>query len=414
MPVADRFAWFKALRLLERKLKRLIEFIAFGLFDTLALVGCKRQRGLNSVAVVHLELLGDYVLWVPYGQTMVQHVQQRGKSAILVLNAGVLPLARRHFPNCELIGVDRAAFLRNLSYRAHILRRLPKLSVEVVYHDTYPRDAIIEDACVRALAAPAWGFDAVFPDRPMLDRWWHRRLYTHLLPPMPGVHQNMRHRAFLRAIGVEDPTLQPVTDFAAGLDAPIQAPYFSVAPGASRGSRAWPVAWFAEIVRRILDARPDWHCLVLGTPAEQHLGEVIARTCGERVINLAGETDLLGLVATVSHASLVIGNDSAACHLATACGVPAVAIVGGGHYGRCFPYDPEEAPVLRLPTVVSEKMACFGCDWICQYQAESDNPYPCIAAITSESVWTAVQHLLTSQSAEFGGQRPGANPAKAQ
>lgn len=414
MPAADHFSWPGTLRLLGRKTKRLIEFIAFGLFDTLVLWGCKRQHGRNAVAVVHLELLGDYVLWAPYGQTMVRHFHQRGESVILVLNAGVLPLAGRHFPYCELVGVDRAVFLRNLSYRTDILRRLRKLGVEAVYHDTYPRDAIIEDACVRALAAPAWGFDAVFADRPALDRWRHRRLYTHLLPPMPGVHQSVRHRAFLRALGVEERVLQPVTDFAVGLDAPIKGPYFSVAPGASRGSRAWPVAWFAEIVQRILDARPDWHCLVLGTPAEQHLGEVIARTCGERVTNLAGETDLLGLGATVSHASLVIGNDSAVCHLAAACGVPAVTVVGGGHYGRCFPYDPEEAPVRRLPTVVSTKMECFGCDWMCRYQAESNAPYPCIAAITPESVWAAVQSVLTVQPAAHGVQSPDASPAKAQ
>lgn len=413
MFAADWPALRRALRLLGRKTKRLIEFFAFGLFDALTLCRCKRRSGANTVAVVHLELLGDYVLWLPYGRALARHFFQNDKRVILVLNAAVLPLAQRHFPDCELIDIDRATFLHNFSYRAQKLCQLRQLGVEGTYHDSYPRDAIIEDACVRALGAPAWGFDAVFADRPGLDRWWHRRLYAHLLPAMPGVHQGVRHRAFLQALGVESEAIRPMTDFAAGTSAPLDRPYFVVAPGASRRSRAWPVASFAEVVGRILSARPEWRCVVVGTQAERHLGETIARTCGERVVNLAGNTDLMGLVAAVAHARLVMGNDSAVCHLAAACGVPAVVIVGGGHYGRCFPYDPHEAPVGRLPTVVSAKMDCFGCDWICRYQAEGDDPYPCIAAISPENVWAAVENLLANEAVIGSGEKPDASPARA-
>lgn len=414
MFAADSISVRRTLRLFWRKTKRLIEFFAFGLFDTLTLWRCKWQPGANAVAILHIRLLGDYVLWLPYGQALTRHLFEDDKRVILVLNAAVLSLAQRHFPDCELIGIDREAFLRNFSYRAQKLRHLRQLGVEVTYHDFYPRDAIIEDACVRALGAPAWGFDAVFADRPGLDRWWHRQLYAHLLPAMPGVHQSVRHRAFLQAIGIEPAAIRPTTDFAAGLDAPLDGPYFVVAPGASRGYRTWPVAGFTEIIVRILSARPEWRCVVVGTQADRHLGETIARTCGERVVNLAGNTDLMGLVAAVAHARLVMGNDSAVCHLAAACGVPAVVIVGGGHYGRCFPYDPHEAPVGRLPTVVSAKMDCFGCDWICRYQAEGDDPYPCIAAISPENVWAAVENLLANEAVIGSGEKPDASPAKAQ
>lgn len=412
MPAADRPALHRALRLLVLKTKRFIEFFGFGLFDTLALLGWQRQPDLNAVAVVYCRLLGDYALWLPYGQTMARYLLQNGKRVILVINSAVLPLAARHFPSCELIDVDRVAFVRNVSYRVNTLRRLRQLGAGVTYLDFYPRDAIVEDACVRALGARAWGFDAVSADRPALDRWWHRRLYAHLLPPVPNVHQSVRHRAFLHAIGVTAEAIHPAAAFASGLDAPLDGPYFVVAPGASQGYRAWPLAGFAEVVLRLLSARPDWRCLVVGTPAERQLGETIAHTCGERAVNLAGKTDLLGLVATVAHARLVIGNDSAVCHLAAACSIPAVTIVGGGHYGRCFPYDPAEAPVGRLPIVVSEAMDCFGCDWICRYQGKSSKPYPCIASIAPHKVWAAVEDFLKAEAAANGAQRPGANPAR--
>ncbi len=412
MPGADRPALLRVSRLLMRKAKRLVEFVVYGLFDGLALIGCTRQADARTIAIVHLELLGDYVLWLPYGRAMARHFQRRHHRVVLVLNAAVLPLAKRHFSDCELIGIDRAAFVRNLAIRMQALRRMRQLGAGVTYHATYPRDGIVEDAAVRALGAPAWGFDATFADRPRLDQWMSRRFYIRLLPPMPGGHQSGRHQAFLHAIGIAEGTIEPSADFAAGLPVPDSRPYFVIAPGASRSERCWPIQHFVAAVRQILAACPGWQCVVIGTRGERGLGEVIAEALGLRVINLTGETDIIGMVAWIAHARLVIGNDSAACHIAGVCGVRSVAIVGGGHYGRCFPYDPDEARIQVLPVTVSEMMECFGCDWICRYRVEKKSPYPCIATISPERVCAEAEKLLSGQEVVTTGSKPNASPAK--
>lgn len=414
MFAADRFAWPRALRLLGRKTKRLIELLAFGLFDTLALWGCKRQPGANVVAVVNIELLGDYVLWLPYGRAMVDHLNLQSRKIYFVLNSAVLSLAKLHFPGCSIIGIDPVAFRKKLLYRAKILRKLRSIGATLSFQISYPRGTfIVHDALIRALGHESSGHAATYIDRSQLDIWVGDRFYSYLVKPLPRVHQSVRHRTLLQAIGIESEAIRPMTEFAAGLDTPLDGPYFVVAPGASRGYRAWPVAGFAEVASRVLSVRADWRCVVVGTGAERHLGEAIARTCGERVVNLAGETDLLGLVGTVAHARLVIGNDSAVGHIAAACGVPAVVVVGGGHYGRCFPYDPAEARVGCLPTVVSVAMECFGCDWICRYQAESSTPYPCIASVAPQSVWAAVERILSNGTVMANHARPDASPARA-
>jgi len=381
-------------RLSIRKTKRLLEFLAFGVFDTVVLAGRQSCPPQALVAVVNLELVGDYVLWLPYGQALARHLCNEGRKVVLVLNAAVAPLARRHFPDCLIVAVDRRRFVRDWYERRRVLRMLRRLNAASTYHISYPRDAIVEDAAVRALGGMAWGFDATFADRPWIDRSLSRRLYRRLVPAIERVHQTRRHRAFLDALGVPAALLGPVVMSAPGLEIPCEWPYMIVAPGASHGQRRWPAEQFVAVVHRILNQYQDWRCLIVGTAAERTIGEQIAATLDERATNVAGRTDVPGLVALIAQARLVLGNDSAAVHIAAASGVPGVAVVGGGHYARCFPYDPGEAPVLRLPVSVAQPMTCFGCDWICRYRIQSGRPFPCIDAVTVDMVWAGVQTAL--------------------
>ncbi len=381
-----------------RKSKRLLEFLAYGVFDVMALIGHKPRPDPVRTVIVNLELLGDYVLWLPYGQALVRHLHNEGREVVLVLNAGVTMLAERHFPDCMVVAVDRRRFVRDWRERQRVLRMLRPLNAGLTYHISYPRDAIVEDAVVRALGAAAWGFDATFSDRPWIDCAHSRRLYAQLLPAIDSVHQTQRHRAFLQAVTVPAALVAPVADFSSGLEAPSGGQYFVIAPGASEGKRRWLTEQFLSVARRILDRHQGWRCLVVGTAAERAMAEQIAAILGERADNLAGCTDVLGFVGYIANARLVLGNDSAAVHIAAACGVPGVAVVGGGHYARCFPYDPCEAPVGRLPVTVARPMDCFGCDWICRYRVAVGRPFPCIEAVTSEAVLAAVETAMVEPS----------------
>ena len=382
-----------------RKAIRLLEFLAYSIFDALALAGCKSRSNGIGAAIVHLELLGDYVLWLPYGRALVRHLHSQGREVMLVLTAAVAPLAERDFPECLVVAFDRRRFVQDWRERRQVLRTLRAKSASMIYHVSYPRDAIVMDAAVSALGSAAWGFDAVFSDRPWIDRFISRHLYFRLLPAIDGVHQTQRHRAYVHAAGVSSALLSPIADFSNGLDAPCDGPYVVIAPGASQGKRRWPMHQFVAVARHILDHHQGWRCLVVGTAAEREIGEQIAASLGEQADNRAGCTDVLGLVGCIAHARLVLGNDSAAVHIAAACGVPGVAVVGGGHYERCFPYDPREALVRRLPVTVARPMDCFGCDWICRYRVAADRAFPCIEAVTVEAVWAGVEAALAGEGA---------------
>lgn len=385
----------KRLRLVKGRGKRSIEWLLYGLFDFFALRWVRSQSGGEGVAVLHLELLGDAVIWLPYGQAMVRHFQGQGNPVVMIGDAQLEAFLRPALPGCKWFGIARDRFVRSPTYRWRTLRQLRKLGVGRTLNTAYPRDALIHDAAVRALSGSAWGFDAVYADRPCLDRWLSRRLYARLIPAIFGVHQDKRHQAFLRAVGaahaLRGPAQLPV------LKRPLDEAYWILVPGGSRSFRRWSIEQFSEIAKRVVGRASNSQCVVLGTSGERALGGVLERQLDGAVRDLTGKTDLIEFVRWIAHAEFVVGNDSAAGHIAAAYGVPSVIIAGGGHWGRCYPYDPSEAPVRALPNTVGHSMPCYGCDWVCEHAVRDGAPYPCISGVTADSVWEAVRAVIDAQ-----------------
>jgi ADP-heptose:LPS heptosyltransferase len=69
------------------------------------------------------------------------------------------------------------------------------------------------------------------------------------------------------------------------------------------------------------------------------------------------------MIECLKRCDLILTQETAALHIATALRKPVAGIVGGGHFGRFYPWgDPETSrPVQR-------EMSCYGCNWHCKYQ----------------------------------------------
>ncbi len=390
-----------------RRLKRLVEFVAYGLFDCLALLGVSPQPRGQRIALVHVQLLGDAFLWLPYAQALVGALRREGCTPVVICEDGVRAVFATALPGCEIFSVTKHSFLRDPRTRWRSLHGLRRLGVARTYLCSHPRDGITQDAIVRALGAPATGFDAVYADRPAIDRALSRRLYGQLVKTNSGAHVQVHHRAFLQAAGYGGVPVIPV-DFPVDPKAPLPDEYWVLAPGASRTFRRWPEQRFAEVALNLARRRPQLRCVIVGSAAERDQAGAIAARLGDSAINLAGQTGVLQLVDWIAHARLLLGNDSAAGHMAAAVDTPSVVVVGGGHWGLCYPYDPQEAPVRRPPVAVGHAMPCYGCDWRCVHTARTDRPFPCIEDVRVEDVFRAVDSLLDRppSAARPAGQTP--------
>jgi ADP-heptose:LPS heptosyltransferase len=98
-------------------------------------------------------------------------------------------------------------------------------------------------------------------------------------------------------------------------------------PGAAAPSRRWPAERFAVVAAALKAAG---HRIVLtGSAAERSLAHAVAAQAGlpESSV-LAGQLDVLGLVALVGDCRLLICGDTGVAHIATATGTPSVLLFG--------------------------------------------------------------------------------------
>jgi len=376
-----------------RRVKRLLEFLGYALFDWAALLGRPPQCGAARVALVHVELLGDGFLWLPYAQAWAQATAREGQRPIIICERAVRGVFASALPGCDIFALDKRAFLRSPRARLRSLRALRALEVARSFNFSVPRDGSVQDAVVRALGAPAVGFAAEYADRPSVDRWLSRKLYLQLVSPEPNAHVHVQQQKFMQTLGLGDLPATPL-HWPPPPAPTMDAPYWILAPGASRAFRQWPAERFAAVAAHLASARPNWRCVIVGTASERPLAQAIAQRLGDAAIDLAGQTDVMALIGWIAHARLALGNDSAAGHIAAVMGTPAVVVVGGGHWGRCYPYDPAASPVRRLPVAVGHRMPCFGCDWYCVHTARTDRPFPCIDSVAVEIVIRAVDTVL--------------------
>lgn len=109
-------------------------------------------------------------------------------------------------------------------------------------------------------------------------------------------------------------------------DAGIKGDFVALAPGSIWGSKRWP--YFEELASRLADRVA---IVVVGGVEDASLGQSIAaavRGSGGQVLDACGRLTLLQSAALIGRARLLVTNDSAPLHFASALGTRVVALFG--------------------------------------------------------------------------------------
>jgi ADP-heptose:LPS heptosyltransferase len=155
-----------------------------------------------------------------------------------------------------------------------------------------------------------------------------------------------------------------------------------------RAIKQWPPERFAEVARRLIDAA-DATIVLTGSAADRPLVDrVAAELPADRVIDVAGELDLLTLAAILRRLDLLVTGDTGPMHLAAAVGTPIVAVFG--------PSDPARyAPTGARDRVVRVDLPCSPCNRIRLPPARCVGHTPdCLAFISADSVFSAAMSIL--------------------
>ena len=271
-----------------------------------------RDRPRGGTLVIQTAFLGDVVLTTG----LLTHLAGRFGPVDVVTTRAAAPLLETHPAVGRVLGFDKRGADRGLGGLVRTARMLRRAG----YARAFIPHRSVRSAALAVLAGipertgfagspGAWGYTRTVP-RPA-DGHEAERILA-LAGPGAGVTAQVglgltpadRHEAeaWLAARGVAEP-------------------FVALAPGSIWGTKRWP--GYPGLAGRIGEP-----VVIVGGPEDRALGEAIAAAAPGRVQIAAGALSLRGSAALLERSRVLVTNDSAPLHLASAVGTRTVAIFG--------------------------------------------------------------------------------------
>jgi heptosyltransferase-2 len=155
-----------------------------------------------------------------------------------------------------------------------------------------------------------------------------------------------------------------------------------VSPGAAYGTaKRWLPERFAEAANRLANELGA-SVAIFGSKDERGLCESVAAAITTPVKNFAGETTLAEFIDLAAACRVYLTNDSGAMHVASALGVPTIAVFGATD-------DQTTGPTGPLAKVVREAVECSPC-----LKRECPIDHRCMTRVTAHRVAHVALNLL--------------------
>lgn len=364
----------------------------------------------KTILIIRLDAIGDCIVWLDqakeYRKAFPNH------KLVLLHNDAWSDLAEKMMYFDEKIPFNRKK-IGEIKYYKQLVYSLNKYHYEKVFSPAFSRDFITVDWFVHNVnSQEKIGYEGDYQNnnnivtfnlyyrnnsnninlKKLADSW-----YSTLVPNSEYCQMELQRNAhFVRH--TINPLFQshfPVIPFVFHRSHIIPNKKYAVLfLGAGVIHRTWPVEYFVEISYNV----PFDNIIICGTHNDYTLvSKFISIYHGSKnIIDLTGKTSLLELINIISFAEIVITNETSASHISVATRTPSICLLGGGHYGRFFPYQvdiiDESNQKNNTIVVTCKDHSCFGCNWKCKYPFEHQR-WRCIATITKEDVNNALIQL---------------------
>lgn len=301
----------------------------------------------RSSLIIQTSFLGDVVLTTP----LIAHLAGSGPVDVVCTPAAAALLVNSSDIR-EIIPYDKRATDRGAAGFFRLASRLRARRYAAAYH---------AQGSSRSGALTA---TARIPDRVGFSTSAGRWFYTTRIAPI----ENMHHAARLLALGTRDPLkvvdkaqLRPrlypghaerlAVDEVLGTNAASDR-LIALAPGSVWATKRWP--YYAELAHALRD---DGRVVVIGSGADRELAARIVGATNGQAIDATGKLSLLASAELIGRSAVLVTNDSAPQHLASAMNTPTVTVFG--------PTVPEFGfgPLAEVSETVGRSgLACRPCD----------------------------------------------------
>ena len=239
--------------------------------------------------------------------------------------------------------------------------------------------------------------------------------------PGPAFNKNKRRKIYTELIEMDQPTQHCFDDFTIMIDTlglkPRSQTYFQFPPFgemdqiakllgfsagvaheafldsrivvlhvcATKDYKQWDIGKFANLADSLIEQGLNVVVVGAGESERARIGQMFALSKHrDEIINGHNKLSLVQLITLLQHAKLYIGNDSGPMHLASASGVPLLALFGPTELVRWHP---------RVPQVQIVK-GDAPCSPDCQPEVCLRN-YQCMSSLSVEKVQTEAQRVLS-------------------
>ncbi|QWR78765.1 glycosyltransferase [Candidatus Magnetomonas plexicatena] len=344
----------------------------------------------------------EYILWVrtdSIGDALLSHpmldeikkAYPQVKIAVLCQNH-----IRELYETCPYVNHIITFDKNRINYKPYvdcIISAIRELKPLFAFNSQYSRESISDTFTIQSGATYTAGFNGNTCNITKAERDANNALYTNLIT-LEESHkiELKRYVDFLSSLGITVNSLKPYLYTATDDEKMVTEEVFEsfglkhqepivILPSAQSTYRVYP--WFLEV----MEGLKDFPLIIAGGADMLAIGKRLSENFSGTCFNLISKTTIRQTAALIRKARLAICSESASAHIACAVGTPNVVIIGGGHFGRFFPYS-------NLTSTVSLPLNCYGCNWRCS----QDSAYYCINDIEPKSVIYAVRESINGVS----------------
>ena len=335
-----------------------------------------------------LDGIGDFWLWLPFASALQKAFPER--KVHLIANALWAELAEFTGLFERITPLYPRKLLRSPAYRQKVWTALQEAPSGILLNTTPRRRIAVEDSLAWFYPAPqrqttSGHADALEPR--LLRQQLDTRLYTQIWPsPNKDLHEWQLYAGILHTLQVQ------------GLDFDIYArlrerdwprvnlsfpDYIAILPGASVSYKMAPFTLFVKLLRQVVKELGIPLVFLGGVNEVPYARQLREGLSLKESRDLTGQISLRESIAVLRGAMGVIGVDTGLTHIAATWDRPTLVLMGGGHWGRFFPYP---ASFPYQPFILHRPMPCYGCGWFCRYTLSRDKPYPCMATLAQASM----------------------------
>lgn len=297
----------------------------------------------NTILVINLEAIGDYVLLRNFLPYLKKSPLFKGKRVVYIGDASLKDFVERFDKDIfdEYIWVNlwdmskmnlwqRFLFLRN-----NVRKHCAKTAIVVSHFRLSIEELLIHGSGAKYKIAPEGDDIMLWRDLKLrMDK-----LYNILVPSLShATFQFKRNQHFFEQLISEEIPIQRTS--IEGVICEKNKQLISLYPGASAPFRRWSAQHFAQLTALISQQFPNFSFQILGASWEVPIGLDIIKNLPDNfpIQSLCGQTRLDELMEKIAESTLLISNETSGPHFAAALGIPCICISNGNHFGRFHPY----------------------------------------------------------------------------